>query len=343
MLKISQMHLTAAKNATNAADLQKLLQSAIELEHSTIPPYLVAAYSLKPGTNTPAKGLIAGIAKEEMLHVSIVANVLNAIGGRPHIDDPQFIPVYPGPLPMSIGGLQVGLKKFSKALVHDVFMEIEEPEHPIKFPTAFLAGPIATIGAFYRAIIDKINDLGDGIFTGDPARQVVNGAGFPPQQLFAITNAATAMQALQQVVSDGEGTTTSPLNQAGRLAHYYRFEEIYHGRQLVPDSTVKKGYSYTGPVIPFEPADVFDIPDNVHAADYAAGSAERAAVDAFNLAYSDMLRLLQRAFDGSPGTITAAIQSMRDLRTAAGDVVSTTDSHTGKQLGPSFEYMPPGP
>lgn len=340
MLRINPAYVIAARSASSAADLQELLQNAIQLEHGTIPPYLTAAYSLKLGTNTPVRGLITSIAQEEMLHMAIVANVINAINGRPHIDDPQFVPVYPGPLPMSIGsGLQVGLKKFSKNLVHDVFMKIEEPEHPIQFQVAFDALEFATIGEFYRAVIDKIRELGDNIFTGDPGRQVVMNAGFPSQQLFAIVNADTAARALERVVEDGEGTTTLPLDADGTFAHYYVFEEIYRGRRLVPDPNAPNGYSYLGAELPFDPAGVWDIPDNPKAADYPNGSAEQAKVGAFNRAYSDLLRLLQRTFDGEPTNVGAAVNAMRDLRTTARGVVSTTDSHTGKQLGLTFEYV----
>jgi hypothetical protein len=243
---------------------------------------------------------------------------------------------------MSIGGgLQVGLKKFSKDLVRDVFMEIEAPENPIHFPAPlFAAVEFATIGEFYRAIIEKIGELGDGIFTGNIARQVVTGSGFPPQQLFAVTNAATAIQALERVVKDGEGTTALPLDEDGKIAHYYLFEQIFRGRELVTDATAPNGYSYTGPELAFDPADVWNTPDDPKAADYPSGSAERTKVDSFNRAYSDLLRLLQQAFDGAPNKVVAAVNSMRVLRLAAGQVVQMTDPHTGKQLGLTFEYMP---
>jgi rubrerythrin len=342
MLRIDPIYLTAVRNAKSAADLHELLQNAVRLEHSAIPPYLTAAYSLKPGTSSPIRGLIAGIVKEEMLHMAIAANVLNAIGGRPRIDSPQFIPAYPGPLPMNIGGFQVGLKKFSKELVHDVFMEIEEPEHPIDFPDAVLAAvAFATIGKSYQAIMDKIQELDDGIFAGgDPGRQVVHGAGFLPTQLFAITNVDTATRALGRVVKDGEGTTALPLDEDGRLAHYYVFEEIYRGKELVKDATAPNGYSYSGAALAFDPASIWDIPDNPKAADYPNGSVERGKVDEFNRAHSDVLRLLQQAFDGTPAMISAAVDSMRNLRLVARDVVSKVDSHTGKQLGLTFEFIP---
>ncbi|HEV7877646.1 ferritin-like protein [Bradyrhizobium sp.] len=336
MLRIDPVYVAAARNAKSGADLHEPLQKAIELELSTIPPYLTAVYSIMPGTNKEIKRTIFKVAKEEMLHMTIVANVLNAVDGRPLIADPKAAPVYPGPLPMNIGGsLQVGLKKFSVELVHDVFMKIEAPETIIPFSASF-----ATIGEFYRSIIEKIDQLGDAIFTGDPGRQVVDEDSFPSDQLYAITDAATAVKALKRVVEDGEGTTLTPLDVDGKFAHFYLFEGIYRGAELVVNPAAQNGYSYTGNPLIFDPTGVWDIPDNPKAADYPVGSAERTKVDGFNKAYSNMLRGLQNVFDGSPGGITGAVGAMSSLRELAESVVSTPDSHTGKQLGLPFEYVP---
>lgn len=344
MLTIEPRYVAAARSASSAADLYGLLQDAIRLEHATIPPYLTAAYSLKFGVNTAIRMTIANIAEEEMLHMAIVANVLNAIGGRVELDKPGFVPNYPATLPMNIGsGLVVGLRKFSKGLVHDVFMKIEESENPIHFPsfvTVAAAPTFATIGTFYRAVIEKIQELGDAIFTGDPGRQVIVDAGFPSEQLFAITDVNTAVRALERIVKEGEGTTTLPFDDESEPAHYYRFEEIYRGRELVSDPNAENGFSFTGAEIRFEPADVWDIPDDPKAADYPVGSEERDKVDSFNRAYSDLLRTLQRTFDGDPTQIGDAISAMNLIRRMAKNIVAITDPNTGKQLGLPFEFVP---
>ena len=124
MLQVESRFIAKAKEARDGADLQALLQKALRLEHSTIPPYLTAAFSLKRGSNGEVFATLKEIALEEMLHMAIVANVINAIGGKPDIAREEFIPKYPGPLPMTIGELVVGLKKFSRELVHDVFMKM---------------------------------------------------------------------------------------------------------------------------------------------------------------------------------------------------------------------------
>src|SRR5690348_596215 len=72
--------------------IEQMLQSAIELEFATIPPYLVAMWSIVDQSD-PVFGLIEQIVKQEMLHMGIVANILNAIDGAPNIA--HRIPSYP--------------------------------------------------------------------------------------------------------------------------------------------------------------------------------------------------------------------------------------------------------
>ena len=172
MIRIDPKHVRAVEAATKVSDLHEVLQKAVQLEHATIPPYLLAAYSLKDGPNSQIKSLLIAIAKDEMLHMAMVGNLLLAIGGAPRFDTEDFIPKYPGPLPMGIGqGLQVGLKKFSKDLVKDVFMQIERPENPLHFPVIAEADgtQYATIGQFYGAAKATLQRLGDAAFVGDPA------------------------------------------------------------------------------------------------------------------------------------------------------------------------------
>ena len=71
------------------------LQVAIELEHATIPPYLYALYSIAPGTNQAAASIIRSVVLEEMLHLTLAANILNAVGGEPMLDDPSLFPHIP--------------------------------------------------------------------------------------------------------------------------------------------------------------------------------------------------------------------------------------------------------
>ena len=67
------------------------LQTAIELEHSTIPVYLTALYSIKPNANREVAALIRSVVIEEMLHMALACNILISIGGSPSIGQPGFI------------------------------------------------------------------------------------------------------------------------------------------------------------------------------------------------------------------------------------------------------------
>src|SRR5689334_16800699 len=99
---------------TTIEQLKDHLQSAIMLEHSTIPPYLTAVFSLQDGTTNQAVGeLIFNIAYQEMLHMTLAANLLNAIGGTPAVNTPDFIPSYPTYLPDGETAFRASLLKFS--------------------------------------------------------------------------------------------------------------------------------------------------------------------------------------------------------------------------------------
>ena len=129
-------------------------------------------------------------------------------------------------------------------------------------------------------------------------------------------------------MASAEITTTAPPKPSGRM------------REHVKDDTAENGYRYAGAEIPFDPADVWNLPDDPKAAAYPVGSEQRTKVDAFNRAYSDILRLLQKTFDGNPQQISESLFSMGLLRRVGTQVVSTTDPDTGKQLGLTFEYVP---
>lgn len=64
--------------------LKDALQTAIQLEFSTIPLYLCAAWSIMDTAN-PDRHTILGIVKDEMLHMGLACNMLSAIGGTPDI------------------------------------------------------------------------------------------------------------------------------------------------------------------------------------------------------------------------------------------------------------------
>lgn len=358
MITIERKHVDEVRAATAASDLYPSLQAAIELEHATIPPYLTALFSIKQGCNTEAAAIIGSVVGEEMLHLTIACNVLGAIGGRPRLDDPSFLPSYPGPLPMGVhSSLTVGLEKLSRRLVHDVFMAIEEPEvlmdipDGVPRPLAAVAGgaEFATIGQFYAAIQERLRTLegeaesrGETIFVGDPARQVVDPRWYSSAELFPVSDLRSALAAITVIVEQGEGTDTSPLDGQHGIAHYYRFAEIVHGRRLVPVDA-PPGWAFAGEPVGLDPAGVWDLVTDAKSADYPADSAARVLVDMFNASYTTLLASLDRTFNGHPDELSMALSVMVEMQLTAQKLVSTALPGTHHTAAPTFEYVPGGP
>ena len=90
-------------------ELKAHLYLAMQLEHATIPPYLTALYSIKHGTNMDAVKVLRVIAVEEMLHLTIAANLMNSIGGKVDLTRTGFVPSYPAYLPDGETDFAVGI------------------------------------------------------------------------------------------------------------------------------------------------------------------------------------------------------------------------------------------
>jgi len=338
-------------NLDSLDGLQAALQQAIVLEHSTIPTYLYAAYSIIDGQSETICNLIKSVVIEEMLHLGLACNILNAIGGSPNINTPGFIPTYSGPLPGGVEtGLIVPLAPLSSDLLKNTFMEIEEPENPWDFPATntALEPEYITIGGFYGAIKTQIYQTfqaGTNIFKGDKARQVDLGQFFP--DVPTIYDAYTAMRAIDLIVDQGEGTSTSPDDPEQNLAHYYRFAEIYYGNTLIPNPnpppnpSPNQMFVYGGAALSLDPKGVQPLIENPKASNYPPGTPVRQACDDFNSTYTGLLDSLHNAFNGSPSTIGTAVDTMFTLAGQAKHLMTFQfPSGAGTYAGPSFEYTP---
>jgi Ferritin-like len=209
--------------------LQAALQTALQLEFSTIPPYLCAQWSIDQN-NDPSHvaNLIEDIVVQEMSHLALAGNILAAIKGMPRLTDPGFVPSYPtNVLPGEIAqAMPVDLKPLSLDQLQ-VFMQIELPEFPpIEF--AALVQPPTTIGEFYTTLSNAIEAINPPVDRN--AHQIVAG------EATAIGSVADAAAAIAKIKGEGEGTPQSPDQPSGQLAHFYVFREIFRGRTT--DGTV---------------------------------------------------------------------------------------------------------
>ncbi len=338
--------LRQARRIETIDDLRQHLQYAIELEHATIPPYLFALYSIKDAYNREAARVIRSVVLEEMLHMALAANVLNAVGGSPSLNHAEFVPRYPGKLPHSFGQFEVGLEKFSRGSV-ETFLKIERPAKAEAPPQADCYD---TIGQFYAAIKAGLRLVCDGNrhFDGDPRRQatgeVFYGGG---GRLGRVTDLPSALRALRQIVHQGEGLphTISDgddklFGQPREYAHYFRFNEIHCGRFYGRHDTPASGPK--GPLFPVDWDAVYDVRPNPRAEDYPTGGELRRKADEFNYAYTGLLDLLHHSFNGRPELLRESVGLMYDLKYRAVALMRTPCGDDGRTAGPPFEYARPG-
>ena len=334
------------------------LQTAIELEHSTIPPYLAAYFTIDQDTNTFAWDVTRSVFMEEMLHMTLACNILNAVGGQPSIDNPKFIPEYPTTMEFADRKFEVGIIKFSRPAI-ETFLEIEKPSeqrlHVMGEHMKNLMEPIKldekTIGEFYQVIKDQliqmVDDYGEAaVFSGKQELQIspkeyYGGGG----EIIEVHNLDTALLAIDVIVDQGEGASgtiydgdETYFDQDQEVAHFYRFNEIYLEQQYAkgdhPDDPP------SGDKVTVQWDVVVDMVNNPKAANFPEGSAARAKAEEFNQLYSHFLRLLHRAFNGECNLLVKAVGMMYQMKYVAAELLNCPADHKGKMAGPPFEYVP---
>ena len=337
------------------------LQTALEIELATIPPYLVALLSIKLPANREPAELIRSVMVEEMLHLTLVANVINAVDGRPRLDK-SAIPTYP--LQMNFQGqafcdrrFPIDLAPFGSDSI-GTFLKIEEPQRLEPRIGAMLVEemnvPGLTIGEFYSNIVALLDDLEKKapgqLFVGDPKRQVSqdyywSGGG----QIVAVRDLASAKVALDLVISQGEGAWPKPDDSAStgfgkplEMGHFFRFNEIACARRY------KRSDDPTGPPsgepIEVDYSAVYPIKVNPKRDDYAPGTKLFELNELFNRKYTTMLSQLQEALSGAPKTLyTAIMDSMHGLTPIAHEIMKIpVDGTVGSPTGcPTFDWVAP--
>ncbi len=325
-------------------DAYRLLQMAIEIELCTLPPYLYALYTIKSGTNAAASGLIRTVALQEMIHMCLACNLLNALGGDPVIASAKVAGRYPRAIPGDIGShggetFKVHLLPFSAASMKQA-MDIEEPEDgAIVFPErTLLAAPpeFTTIGQFYAHLDAFLATLSPTDWK--KGRNQIDDAQFFPGELFAIDGYPSAHEAIKRIVSQGEGSKTSPLDFQQELAHFYRFAEVFRNQTLTKDPN-PTGFAWSKVPLDVDWKEVYPAIPDPSAHDFSKEpAAAQAAQNACNAAYTLMLQELQRAVSGEGARLGHAVRAMFDLRMATGVALNTPLADGTSVAGPSFLF-----
>lgn len=345
---------------TTSEELHEYLRAAIQLEHATIPPYLTALYSMHTGTNSDAFHVIRVVVVEEMLHLTLAANILNAVGGQPDLTVPGFVPRYPVALPDGETDFTVSLEPFSASAL-DSFLLIERPaqspseeERIVRRARANSAIPSVTpegddglhffsIGEFYAEIgrgLQYLTDRGEDLFIGDPSRQITpelyySGGG----EVIPVKDLDSALAAIRLISEQGEGLAGGIYDEEAELSHYYRFQQLKLGRYYQPGDAPNEP---TGPALDVDWGAVYPTLPNPSVADYPEGSQLRAAAERFNADYAAFLRELTDAFTGRPELLIPAVGGMFSLRDQMLRIVrNPIPDHPNVHAGPTFEMPEP--
>ncbi len=335
------------KLITTVEDLHYYLIQGMMIEHATLPPYLTALYSLKPGSNLEAFHIIRAVAVEEMLHLTLAANVFNAVGGdiQGVLTDPGFIPQYPTTLPTGETDFEVPLSKFSPETVQ-TFLNIErskevDEDKPLVVSRAKqeflkLLGYDPTysyysIGLFYAEVIRGLQalyrEMRDDLFCGDPSKQITpeyyyDGAG----DIIPVTDLRSAIRALKVIQEQGEGSRSGTIYDAEReLCHYYRFQQLELGQYYVVDKNNPLNSDQpdhpTGETFTVDWDTVYPVLPNATLSDYPEGSEVYIKAQEFQKAYHQFLAQIEFSFNGHPEKLLPAVGGMFRLRNLATSLI----------------------
>jgi len=346
-------------------DLIAALHEASEIEHGLLLQYLFAALSLKQRPDEELapeqfvllrqwKGVILGIAVDEMGHLGTVCNLLAAVGAAPHFERPGF------PQPTGYYPFPFELVRFSDEAL-ERFVTAELPRggstadclgNPSLAPVRARAALVDLVpevpvykyvGELYEQIKAGIKAIPEPqLFIGSPTRQVDNNWSINVD-MRVITDRASALEAIDDIVRDGEGT---PSRRAD--SHFGRFCQVWRAYRAAPFDAAR-------PVV----RNPRTRPPRAAAAGAAAAGASitmitdptaLAVAELFNAAYAVMLRLLAQFFanagesDAQRDAIRSASARLMStaIRPIAEVLTSLPATPGGKETaGPSFElYLP---
>lgn len=308
-------------------DLRDHVALARQVEMSTIPPYLYAAYSLKD-QDSDARKLIASVVVEEMLHLALTTNLLLALGGEPDFGR-DLMPVYPGLLAHHQPDLPLGLSRCTEEVIRSTFMAIERPEVRGAPPEP---DEFETLGQFYLALDEALHRLsakGDLFANHQPERQLSDPSFYGPVAfdaedsggLMLIQDLESACRALEIIIDQGEGVGDERWADPAHLelTHYFKFVQLADGE------------------VPL--GETWPVTDTPHAADLPEHL--RSVADLFNAVYRLLFMTMEQMFAPGGDQGAAAGHLYRHMshcmaplaRYLVAQPIDTT--HTA---GPTFEW-----
>lgn len=338
-------------------ELVDALHVACEVEHSLLVQYLYAGLSIKRGLDEGLttheqrllrdwQGRIYQIAREEMGHLGIACNLLAAIGAAPKLGR-RPIPSEVGYFPFPFDLLPFGDEALYRFLVFELPRDFPLPPPPGAdlggFPRvaeSFAPEPVEYefVGELYAKIAEGFQAIPEAeLFLGPPAAQAQNDWSDPSLDIHGVVDQNSALEAIRDIIEDGEGTSQSNAN-----SHYATFLGV---RQRY----FEEGRFEGARRVPRNPATRTPVggPDSVT---LIANPESRRLVELCNTSYGVMLLLLQHYFSLAPrsqseAALRRALQqaSQRIMSVAVRPLAEETtraplgDPEAPDRAGPSFE------
>lgn len=361
----------AAETVRTRGDLVSLLTTAAEVEHSLMVQYLFGALTVKHGTDEGLteqqlisvahwEKLVLAVARQEMEHLGLVANLLTAIGAAPSLARPNY------PYATSLYGHVMELTRFSPATVHR-FACFEKPQdddtlqcppppdqatdlHPEGAAPAGLSVPgPASVVELYEAIragfvtlaarpeplflVGAEHQLGGKALGTDFPRVGAMGGGYDVF-MSTVTDLDSALAAIDLIIEQGEAAEV-----AGDEGHFVAFRSIlaeYESLQAADPS--------------FEPSRrVVDNPTTEpgHGTSTLTDPTALAVAGLFDASYRTMLRFLLRMLmstdesdrEASALTAVAFFPMMTMVIRPLAEVLTALPAHRpddGWRAGPPF-------
>ncbi|MEM9514825.1 MAG: ferritin-like protein [Actinomycetota bacterium] len=312
------------------------LQAAINVELSTIPPYLYALYSIVDPASDAAK-LIRSVVVEEMLHATLMANVLLGVGGTPRFYDRATVPTYPGPWPHRVPELMLRLRRCSTEHATQTFLEIERPiDVPPTDPAVQRGDVFDSQGHFYRALESALVSLDEqgGLFAAPQLdRQLTDPDGYHTVKfdsdatggLIGVHNLDTALAAIDIPIHQGEGAVDHEFADTEHieLTHYAKFRRLVDG--TAPIGTVFPAVDDpTRGNMPTEVRPVGEFAD---------------ALYCYTMVLLDRLFTTERADDQRRSTIAAMYGVMSGMLAPVCRYMMTLPADDHTVWGPAFEFF----
>lgn len=340
------------------AALKELLEYAVVLEFATIPIYLSAMWTIKDNSCEVAKS-IRNIFQEEMLHMSMVCNMLVAIGGEPKLYNTTNRLSFPTGLPGNVhpelflyleGLNDCSLRNFLEIELPDEVATIYDYETKEVVELTKLCGKDGhdkrekdtkrshehnnTIGELYDRIDELFKEL-DPVMNTE--RQLSG-----PLAWFVMADSNSVHKAIDFIKEQGEGSEDVTPASTGMddLAHFYRFWEVYYEKKIVEE---EGKYYFKDPYPRPASYDTARIPKGGYQKENVTPEVWH-LIHEFDKTYSTLVMLLEDAWaenGGGQASLVKGIDVMFQLEKYAIPLIQTPipGSREGLNYGPCFRII----